>query len=63
MRIHHDADRCASTGICEAIAPAVFSVAADGALRVLNPTPPSGSRELVADAVAACPTAALRLTG
>ncbi len=63
MRIHHDPDRCASTGMCEAVAPEVFRIEADGALQVLDPAPPDGSRDLIADAVAACPTAALRIEG
>jgi ferredoxin len=63
VRIHHDADRCASTGMCEAVAPEVFQVGDDGEMRVLEPAPPEGSRDLIAEAVAACPTAALRIEG
>ena len=61
MRIRHDDARCASLGICETIAPTVFEVGEDGALRLLDPTPDESLRALVDEAVAACPTGALRL--
>ena len=61
MRIQHDPDRCASTGMCEAVAPEVFRVGDDGELRLLDPAPPEAARALIDEAVAACPTAALRL--
>ena len=61
MRIQHDPDRCASTGMCEAVAPEVFRVGGDGELRLLDPAPPEAARATIAEAVAACPTAALRL--
>jgi ferredoxin len=49
--------------MCEAVAPEVFQVGDDGEMRVLEPAPPEGSRDLIAEAVAACPTAALRIEG
>jgi ferredoxin len=61
MRISHDDSRCASLGICEAIAPTVFELGEDGALRLLDPSPDESLRALVDEAVAACPTGALRL--
>ena len=63
MRIRHDADRCASTGMCEEIAPEAFLIGAEGELRILDPTPHEAARAMVVEAVAACPTAALRLEG
>lgn len=63
MRIHHEPERCASTGMCEAVAPEVFRITADGELQVLDPAPPEESRALIAEAAAACPTAALRIEG
>jgi ferredoxin len=63
MRIRHDADRCASTGMCEASAPEVFRIGAEGELHILDPAPPEAARALIVEAVAACPTAALRLEG
>jgi len=62
MRIVHDDGRCASTGICESIAPAVFRIDDDGALQVLEPEPGPGSADEVREAVARCPTSALRIT-
>ncbi len=61
MRIIHEESTCASLGMCEAIAPALFEVGADGALILLDPAPPPRLRSLVQEAVAACPTGSLRL--
>lgn len=63
MRIIHDANRCASVGMCESVAPQVFEIGSDGALVVLQPTPGEDLRDLVEEAVAACPTEALRIEG
>ncbi|UZJ24438.1 ferredoxin [Rhodococcus antarcticus] len=63
MRIEWDERRCASLGMCEEVAPDVFEIADDGELTLLVPEPPEGSRALVLDAVAACPTGSLRLLG
>jgi len=63
MRIRHDPDRCASTGMCEAIAPEVFRIRSDGSLEVLDDQPPQSQRAVIAGAVAACPTGALRMEG
>lgn len=62
MRIRHDPDRCASLGMCEAVAPALFEVGADGVLRVLVERPDDGLRDLVEEAVDACPTGALSIS-
>ena len=61
MRIIHDESRCASLGLCEAVAPEVFEVGADGELRVLDPSPGEQLRALVEQAVAECPTGALSI--
>jgi ferredoxin len=61
MRVVHDASRCATTGMCEAVAPDLFAVGDDGILVVLDAQPPEASRSLVERAVAACPTGALTL--
>ena len=63
MRIVLDETRCSSLGMCESVAPDFFEVGDDGALRVLDDTPGSEHRQLLEEAVAACPTAALRLEG
>lgn len=56
-------DRCASVGMCEAVAPLLFRIGDDGALRVLEPCPGSEHRALVTEAVDACPTGALGVQG
>lgn len=56
-----DPSLCASTGMCEAVAPDLFEIDDDGTLRVLLAQLPP---ERVADAEAAaraCPTRALRV--
>lgn len=63
MRIVHDGDRCASLGMCEAVAPDLFEVGSDGVLTVLDPAPGPGCRDLAEEAVAACPTGALSIEG
>jgi ferredoxin len=60
-RVEVDRERCASTGGCEAVLPEVFEIGDDGELVILQPAP---AEELLADvreAIAACPTRALRL--
>lgn len=61
MRIVHDESRCASLGMCEAVAPELFEVGEDGELRLLDPTPPERLRALAEQAVAECPTGALSI--
>jgi len=60
-RIEVDRDRCASTGGCEALAPDVFEIDDDGELVVLRPEPEPDDLPDVRNAVAGCPTLALRL--
>ena len=47
--------------MCESVAPDFFEVRDDGALELLNPTPPGDQRALMEEAVAACPTSALSI--
>ena len=63
MRIVLDETKCSSLGMCEAVAPAFFEVGDDGALAVLQAEADESQRALLEEAVAACPTAALRLEG
>lgn len=63
MKIVLDESKCSSLGMCESVAPEFFEVGDDGALTLLNPEPPIDKRALMEEAVAACPTAALRLEG
>jgi ferredoxin len=60
-RIEHDTTRCTGTGMCEATAPSYFEVRDDGTLSVLEADVDPDDLATVRDAVAACPTEALRL--
>ena len=61
MRIVLDENKCSSLGMCESVAPNFFEVGDDGALNLLNPTPPEDRRARMEEAVAACPTSALSI--
>jgi ferredoxin len=67
VRIEVDRTRCAALGVCESIAPSVFEVnevSDDHTMVVREPdrSAPAGElQEDVEDAVASCPTSALRL--
>lgn len=61
MKIVLDESKCSSLGMCESVAPDFFEVGDDGALSVLNLTPPEDQRTLMEEAVAACPTSALSI--
>ncbi len=63
MRIVLDEGKCSSLGMCEAVAPDLFEVKDDGALHLLDAEPAEDRRAQVEEAVAACPTAALRIVG
>ena len=62
MRITVDYGKCTCLGMCEAAAPDLFEVQADGSLTVLNEEPGEDLLEELEAAVASCPTEALRLT-
>jgi ferredoxin len=59
MRIEVDYDRCTGLGVCESLVPDVFTVDADGTMRIVDGCPADHMRDLLADAAAACPTQAL----
>jgi ferredoxin len=59
MRVTADREVCVGAGQCELLAPDVFEVGDDGAVRVLQDVPDDGSA--VRDAVQQCPTGALAL--
>lgn len=61
MKIVLDETKCSSLGMCESVAPDFFEVGDDGELNLLDVTPPAGQRELIEEAVAACPTGALSI--
>ncbi|MBF6451103.1 ferredoxin [Nocardia aobensis] len=61
MRIEIDRDRCEGHAMCEAIAPAYFSVDDEGTLTVLQDEVPVGADAEVKSATLGCPVAALKL--
>ena len=58
MRVRADRELCVGSGQCELLAPEVFEVDDDGAVRVLEEPDDEGA---VRDAVSQCPTGALAL--
>ncbi|WP_301149820.1 ferredoxin [Mycobacterium simiae] len=61
MRIVVDRTRCASTGMCEALAPDVFEIGDDGALTIVQESPAEDRRAQMESACMDCPTQALRI--
>lgn len=61
MKIELDRKKCSILGICESVAPDFFEVTDDGDIAVLRDDVPEDRREELEEAVAACPTEALRL--
>lgn len=60
-RIVVDESLCASTGLCESVAPELFEIGDDGALLVLVPDLPADRVELARAAARTCPTRALSI--
>ena len=63
MKVVVDASVCNLHGLCVETAPEVFKIGDDGALQVLNETPPEGLRAKVDKAVRECPTGAISIEG
>jgi len=61
MRIVHNDKVCSSIGMCESLAPEFFEIGDDGALHVLNHEFDESQRDLIQQAVDACPTSALSI--
>ena len=61
MKVVVDLSACDLHGLCVEAAPEVFEIGDDGALRVLNETPPEELRAKVDKAVRECPTAAISI--
>lgn len=61
MKVVVDTDRCGGHGLCESIAPEYFEVGGDGLAQVLRPDIDPDDLTDVEDAVASCPTEALRI--
>ncbi|AJW40299.1 hypothetical protein NY08_2271 [Rhodococcus sp. B7740] len=61
MKVHVDYQRCTGLGMCESLAPLFFEVNDDGDLELLKTDISQGELASVREAVAACPTEALRI--
>lgn len=61
MKIVVDYNKCTGLGICESLAPEVFEVDESGALVLLVDEATGDTLDGVREAVAGCPTEALRL--
>jgi len=61
MKVVVDLNVCDLHGLCVETAPEVFEMGDDGALRVLNATPPEDLRGKVDKAVRECPTGAISI--
>lgn len=61
MKIVVDRDKCTGLGICESLAPDHFEVNDEGDLELLNAEVSDDDLSDVEEAVAGCPTEALRL--
>lgn len=61
MKITVDRKKCTGLGICESLAPEVFEVDEDGDLTVLTEEVSDEDLAGVREAIAGCPTEALRL--
>ncbi|MCW2607498.1 MAG: Ferredoxin [Frankiales bacterium] len=60
-QVQVDTTLCASTGMCESVAPELFEIDDDGALQVLVPQLAGAQVERAREAARACPTRALRV--
>ncbi|WP_459549048.1 ferredoxin [Nocardia sp. X0981] len=61
MKVSVDFDQCEANGICAGIAPDVFELDDEDMLHVAEGEVPADQETQVAEAVAQCPKAALRL--
>ncbi|MDT5192297.1 MAG: ferredoxin [Mycobacterium sp.] len=61
MKVVVDFNKCTGLGICESMAPDLFEVNEDGALVLLKEDITDDELQSVEEAVAGCPTEALRI--
>jgi len=61
MKVVVDTDRCGGHGLCEAVAPDYFEVQRNGLAQVMRDDVDPADVADVEDAVASCPTEALRI--
>lgn len=62
MRIVVDRTKCSSIGLCEATAPDLFEIGADGVLQVFEGDVPADRRVDLEQACENCPTQALSIS-
>ena len=63
MKIVVDKSKCSSIGLCEATAPDIFEIHADGALHIVMAELPEDRRHELEQACENCPTQALSIEG
>jgi ferredoxin len=63
MKVKVDSTLCSLHALCVETAPEVFEIGDDGALHVVNETPPEDLRARVDRAVRECPTGAISVEG
>jgi ferredoxin len=61
MKVAVDFNKCTGLGICESMAPDLFEVNDDGQLVLLKEDVTADELQSVEEAVAGCPTEALRI--
>ena len=61
MKVVVDFEKCTGLGICESLAPEFFEVNEEGNLLLLKEDIGDDELQAVAEAVAGCPTEALRI--
>jgi ferredoxin len=61
LKVVVDFARCTGLGICESVAPEFFEVNDEGALELLKEDITDDALQSVEEAVAGCPTEALRI--
>lgn len=61
MRVVVDRTKCSSIGLCEATAPDIFEIGADGTLEILIDDVPANRRIDLEQACENCPTQALSI--
>ncbi len=61
MKVTVDFTKCTGLGICESMAPNIFEVDDDGKLVLLRDDVTDDELQSVEEAVAGCPTEALRI--
>ena len=61
MKVSVDFAKCTGLGICESMAPDIFEVDDDGKLLLLKDDITDDELQSVEEAVAGCPTEALRI--